>query len=341
MWRALRLLAAAVVRNEELLREGFRRVAAADEERIRRATAAAEESRKAEAEAREARRAEDAARRKEAEAHEARRQEDAARRLEDAVRRAEDAARRAEEAAGRAEKAEAHRKADEARRQGRAEAHETREEAEEKDREVRRQERAEAQEAREKSEEKAREARRLEDNERERRFHAMIAEGIRERQAEAEESQRKLDEAIYRQIGEGDPRRGRLVAALTEGDLPPILREVGIEAGLLLRRPAAWRNGACREWDLFAVGERATVVVEIEPTLRVSSVRRCRSRLRTIREWRADFNRAGMRVHGALAYLSAKEAALRFAENRGLLLIGVDDSGAGIRNSPGFEPAVF
>lgn len=313
MWRTLRLLAAAVARNEESLREGFRRVAAAEEERIRRATAAAEESRKAEAEAREARRKEDEARRKEeAEAREARRQEDEA-------RRAEDAARRKEEAEAR-----------EARRQERAEAQAAREKADEKERE-----------ARWKAEEKARATCRLDDLERKRRFEAMIAEGIRERQAEAEESQRKLDEAIYRQIGEGDPRRGRLVAALTEGDLPPILREVGIEAGLLLRRPAAWRNGALREWDLFAVGERATVVVEIEPTLRVSSVRRCRSGLRTIREWRADFNRAGMRVHGALAYLSAKEAALRFAENRGLLLIGVDDSGARIRNSPGFEPAVF
>lgn len=313
MWRTLRLLAAAVARNEESLREGFRRVAAADEERIRRAAAAAEESRKAEAEAREARRAEDAARRQEeAEAREARRKEDES-------RRAEDAARRKEEAEAR-----------EARRQEREAAQAVREKADEKERE-----------ARWKAEEKARATRRLDDLERKRRFEAMIAEGIRERQAEAEESQRKLDEAIYRQIGEGDPRRGRLVAALTEGDLPPILREVGIEAGLLLRRPAAWRNGACREWDLFAVGERATVVVEIEPTLRVSSVRRCRSRLRTIREWRADFNRPGMRVHGALAYLSANGAALRFAENRGLLLIGVDDSGAGVRNSPGFEPAVF
>lgn len=275
MWRTLRLLAAAVVRNEESLREGFRRVAAADEERIRRATAAAEESRKAEAEAREARRKEDEARRaEEAEAREARRQEDEARRAEDAARRKEE---------------------------------------------------AEAREARRKEEAEAREARRAEDE---------------ARRKENDARQKKLEAAIHRLVGDGDQRWGRLMEALTEGDLPVILRDYGVE-GPVRRRQGASMNGRSCEWDLIADGREAAVVVEVKATLRPEDVSLFRERMDAFRQWMPDYDRSGKRIYGAMAYLTANEAVLTHAERRGFLLIRVVGSSASVRNSPGFAPALF
>ena len=268
MWRTLRLLAAAVARNEELLRDGFRRVAAADEERVRRATAAAEESRKAEAEAREARRQEDEARRQE---YEARRQEE-------------------------------------------AEA-----------REARRQEEAEAREARRQEEAEAREARRAEDE---------------ARRKENDARQKKLEAAIHRLVGDGDQRWGRLMEALTEGDLPVILRDYGVE-GPVRRRQGASMNGRSCEWDLIADGREAAVVVEVKATLRPEDVSLFRERMDSFRQWMPDYDRSGKRIYGAMAYLSANEAVLTHAERRGFLLIRVVGSSASIRNSPGFEPARF
>lgn len=210
-----------------------------------------------------------------------------------------------------------------------------------------------------------REANRRDDLERERRFEALIAEGLpkedeatiteglpkgdealiaeglRKEEEAFDASHRKLEEALYRSAGEGDPRRGQVVVALSEESLLPILEEARIAVDCVSERSRAWRNGGCREWDLVAVGHRVTVVVEIEPNLRMEGVRRCRSRMRTFREWRPHFDRRDQRIYGALAYVSAKPAALRFAERRGFLLIGVDDAGAGIRNSRGFEPSSF
>lgn len=240
------------------------------------------------------------------------------------ARRVEDEARRKAEAEGWA----ALRREDEARRKADAErwAALRREDAE----------------ARRNEEARVREANRRDDLERKRRFEALIAEGLPKRDEALDAGLWKFEEALHRSVGEGDPLRGRVVVALTEETLPPILEKAGIVVAFVIDRPGAWRrNGGRREWDLVAVGHRVAVVVEIEPILRMHEVRRCRSRMRTFREWRPDFDRRDLRLYGALAYVSAKPAALRFAERKGFLLIGVDDAGAGIRNSPGFEPSSF
>ena len=41
-------------------------------------------------------------------------------------------------------------------------------------------------------------------------------------EAERKQAERRLDRAIHRMIGDGDERFGRLMEALTEGDLPPL-----------------------------------------------------------------------------------------------------------------------
>ena len=180
----------------------------------------------------------------------------------------------------------------------------------------------------------------------------MIAEGIRKgneafdariRQGnEAFDARhQKIEAALHRLIGDGDQRWGRLMEALAEGDLPGILRGIGIEVAGLRHRSGASMNGRKREWDLIADGPEATVVVEVKTTLRPEDVRHFRERMDTFRQWMPDYDRSGKRIHGALAYLSADEAVLTNAERRGFLLIRVVGSSASLRNSDGFVPARF
>ena len=46
---------------------------------------------------------------------------------------------------------------------------------------------------------------------------------------ERRQAERRLDRAIHRMIGDGDERFGRLMEALTEGDLPPLLQRAGFD----------------------------------------------------------------------------------------------------------------
>ena len=172
-------------------------------------------------------------------------------------------------------------------------------------------------------------------------FLGTAQEGIREWNANRERGWRKIEKEIHRVIGDGDARWGRLMEALTEGDLPGILGDFGIEVTPPRRRMAATRGGYTREWDLVALGEEASVVVEVETTLRPEDVRQFRTRMEEFRLWMPDFDRNGMNIHGALAYLSADESVLRHAERRGFFLIRVVGSSASIRNPPDFVPAAF
>ena len=192
----------------------------------------------------------------------------------------------------------------------------------------------------------------MDDLERKRRFDAMIAEGIRKgneafdarhrKENEASAARhREIDAALHRLIGDGDQRWGRLMEALAEGDLSGILRGIGIEVAALAHRSRASRNGRTREWDLIADGPEATVVVEVKTTLRPEDVRRFRKHMDTFRQWMPDYDRSGKRIHGALAYLSAKPDVVTHAERRGFLLIRVVGSSASLRNSDGFVPARF
>ena len=172
-------------------------------------------------------------------------------------------------------------------------------------------------------------------------FLGTVQEGIREWNANRERGWRKIEKEIHRVIGDGDARWGRLMEALTEGDLPGILGDFGIEVTPPRRRMAATRGGYTREWDLVALGEEASVVVEVKTTLRPEDVRQFRTRMEEFRLWMPDFDRNGMNIHGALAYLSADESVLRHAERRGFFLIRVVGSSASIRNPPDFVPAAF
>ena len=149
---------------------------------------------------------------------------------------------------------------------------------------------------------------------------------------------RRLDRAIHRMIGDGDERFGRLMEALTEGDLPPLLQRAGfpvLDDGVMKRQGVS--NVA--EFDLTAVGQTVTVVVEVKTTLRPEDVRYFVQKMERYREWFSAS--APGNLHGAMAYLTATASAPKMAVRRGLLLIRVVGSSASIVNAPGFKPRKF
>ena len=159
-----------------------------------------------------------------------------------------------------------------------------------------------------------------------------------EYEAERERADRKLQRAIHRMIGDGDEQFGRLMEALTEGDLPPLLQRAGFpvhDDGIRKRQGVT--NVA--EFDLTATGEEATVVVEVKTTLRPEDVRHFVKKMERYREWFSAS--APGALHGAVAYLTATETAPTMAARRGLLLIRVVGSSASIVNEPGFKPRHF
>ena len=159
-----------------------------------------------------------------------------------------------------------------------------------------------------------------------------------EYEAERERADRKLQRAIHRMIGDGDEQFGRLMEALTEGDLPPLLQRAGFpvhDDGIRKRQGVT--NVA--EFDLTATGEEATVVVEVKTTLRPEDVRHFVKKMERYREWFSAS--APGALHGAVAYLTATETAPKMAARRGLLLIRVVGSSASIVNEPGFKPRHF
>ncbi len=155
---------------------------------------------------------------------------------------------------------------------------------------------------------------------------------------ERRQAERRLDRAIHRMIGDGDERFGRLMEALTEGGLPPLLQRAGFDVhdeGVVKRMGVS--NVA--EFDLTALGDGVTVVVEVKATLRPEDVRHFVGKMERFRGWFPDSARGAL--HGAVAYLSATDSAPKMAARRGFLLIRVVGSSASIVNPTGFTPRNF
>ena len=190
-------------------------------------------------------------------------------------------------------------------------------------------------------EKKEREAREAAWREQRAREEALLVEERRKREAERKQAERRLDRAIHRMIGEGDERFGRLMEALTDGDLIPLLQRAGFEVkGEPARRRAVLRDGMpLAEMDLIAYGRSVSVGVEVKTTLRPEYVKHFARKMERFRELFPEYG-AGA-VHGAMAYLTATESAPVMAVRRGLLLIRVVGSSASIVSPPGFEPRNF
>ncbi len=163
----------------------------------------------------------------------------------------------------------------------------------------------------------------------------------KERDRAAKSAQEALRRAVHRMIGDGDERFGRLMEALTDGDLVPLLRRAGFDVtGEPARRRAVLRDGMpLAEMDLIAFGKAVSVGVEVKTTLRPEDVRHFVGKMERFRNLFPEY--AAGAVHGAMAYLTATESAPVMAARRGLLLIRVVGSSAGIVKAPAFKPRNF
>ena len=199
---------------------------------------------------------------------------------------------------------------------------------------------AEAEARREKLEAEA-ESRRKRLEEERAEFERRMAKRDEERRAREEKADKDLQRAVHRMIGDGDERFGRLMEALTEGDLAPLLGDAGYQVhDPPIRRVAAIHGqGVATEFDLTAVGDAVTVVVEVKATLRPEYVKDFIGKMERFRGWFPHY--APGALHGAMAYLSATETAPKMAARRGLLLIRVVGSSAKIVNEPAFTPRRF
>lgn len=185
------------------------------------------------------------------------------------------------------------------------------------------------------------EARRRRLDEQRAEFERVAARQEQERQVREAKADREFKRAIHRMIGDGDERFGRLMEALTEGDLAPLLQDAGfpVREPPLRRMGVSHGRGFATEFDLIAMGDAVTVVVEVKATLRPEYVKDFVDKMERFRGWFPDHSRGAL--HGAMAYLSATDTAPKMAGRRGLLLIRVVGSSASIVNEPGFTPRSF
>ena len=295
--------------------EAARKEAEAVWKRAEAARARAEATRAAEyREAEAARKEEAAARKREAEARAAEyREAEAARKEEEAARKREAEARAAEY-----REAEAARKEEEAARKR---------EAEVLDRKYR-----EAEVAR--KEEEA--ARKLEAEALERKYE----KAEKKRRQEQAERDRAWERRFNKLSGDADNRWGRLAEGFVEEGLLQLLEARGLKIRWVA--PAGVRarfRGDEREFDLVAVGEHDTVVVEVKATLESSDVTAFKKRIREFRECYPSLARD--RIRGGLAYLTAGRRATLAGEAAGFYLIRAVDSKPRIVNSDDFQPNFF
>lgn len=202
---------------------------------------------------------------------------------------------------------------------------------------ARRREREAQEAARQRERDEQQEARQWERDEQEKAWR----QERKERDVQAAAELKALRRAVHRMIGDGDARFGRLMEALTEGDLIPLLQGAGYPVyGELVRRRGISRNGiTVAEMDLVALGDAVSVGVEVKTTLRPEYVRHFVGKMERFRDLFPDCSRET--VHGAMAYLTATESAPMMALRRGLLLIRVVGSSASIVSPPEFEPRNF
>ena len=270
------------------------------------------------------------------------REAEAARKEEAAARKREAEARAAEHREAEAARAAEHREAEAARKEE-AEARKREAAARKREAEARKRE-AEARAAEYREAEVAREAARREEE----AARRLEAEALDREYRKAEEKRRReqaeRDRAWERRFnklsGDADNRWGRLAEGFVEEGLLQLLEARGLKIRWVA--PAGVRGqfrGEEREFDLVAVGEHDTVVVEVKATLKSSDVTAFQKRIREFREFCPSLARD--RIRGGLAYLTAGRRATLAGEAAGFYLIRAVDSKPRIVNSDDFRPSSF
>ena len=129
---------------------------------------------------------------------------------------------------------------------------------------------------------------------------------------------------------------GKLVEALVNNQLIPLLRERGIQVGDTTQRRSGCHQGVSYEFDIIAINGDTIVIVEVKTTLVPSDVTDFVEKLKHVRLWLPEY--ANKRIFGAVAYLHCDSSADRVAEKAGLFTILATGSSAKILNPQDFQP---
>ncbi|MGL4595795.1 MAG: hypothetical protein ACRCUY_13820 [Thermoguttaceae bacterium] len=133
---------------------------------------------------------------------------------------------------------------------------------------------------------------------------------------------------------------GRLVEALVNNQVIPLLRERGIPVHQTSQRIHGMtpekRN---YEFDIIAENGDTIVVIEVKTTLRVDDVREFLDELNNFKNWLPRYS--NMKVYGAVAFLHETSEASSYAAKSGLFTILATGSSASITNPQEFKPQAF
>jgi len=155
-------------------------------------------------------------------------------------------------------------------------------------------------------------------------------------------SRAEIDRRLYalgQQIGGLGNRLGEFVEGIVRPGLVRMFREKGIEVHQTLRDLEGKRDGVAGQIDLLVVNDDHAVVVEVKSKLATNDVDEHVERLEKFKFLFPQYK--GTRLLAAVAAMVIPEDAARYAEKRGMFVIGQTGDDAVFLNSAEFLPKAW
>ncbi|MDD5306166.1 MAG: DUF3782 domain-containing protein [Deltaproteobacteria bacterium] len=165
-----------------------------------------------------------------------------------------------------------------------------------------------------------------------------LGRAMRELIEQSKDTDRRL-KALGQQIGGLGNRLGEFVEGVVRPGLVRLFRERGVDVHQTLRDLEASRDGEAAQIDLLVVNDGNAVAVEVKSRLDPSDVDDHMDRLGKFKRLFPQYR--DTRLHGAVAAMVISDDVARYAERRGLFIIGQAGDDAVLLNSEGFEPEAW
>jgi hypothetical protein len=167
-------------------------------------------------------------------------------------------------------------------------------------------------------------------------------EDIKQMFRELEQRMRQTDLQMQdtdRKIGRLGNRLGEFVEGVVRPGLVRLFRDHGLDVHRTLRDVGGDKDGVALQVDLLVVDDTDAVAVEVKSKMTDRDVDDHVERLGKFKILFPEF--ASKRLLGAIAAMVIPDEAARYAERRGLFVIGQAGEDAVLLNSAGFEPKAW